>query len=81
MDNKTLYPSRSLCDLGPTFTTQSKIVEFKKEPYEYYHNKPKDLGERDEMYIIKSDFANKRAHRIPDLDSKFTMPNMPVRDD
>jgi len=60
----------------PDLRSKSTIVNYKKEPYEYYNSKVKDLNPRDELYLIKNNYENKHAHKIDDgLNFKrFTIP-------
>mmetsp|Transcript_14656 Transcript_14656/g.14285 ORF Transcript_14656/g.14285 Transcript_14656/m.14285 type:complete len:115 (+) Transcript_14656:952-1296(+) len=43
---------------------KTQIVDWKKEPYEYYEGK--DLNPRHEMYIVKNKFESKFANKIDD---------------
>ena len=65
LDNKQLYPSKSLYEL-PQLTAKTEIVDWKREPYEYYNNRVKDLNPRNEMYIVKNNYENKYASKIDD---------------
>jgi hypothetical protein len=60
-----LYPSKSIYELKE-LRDKTEIVDWKKEPYEYYENRVKDLNPRDEIYIIKNKYENKFAHKIDD---------------
>lgn len=46
--------------------TKTTIVNWHREPYEYYNSKVKDIHPRNEFYIIKNNYENKHAHKIDD---------------
>ncbi|CDW72165.1 UNKNOWN [Stylonychia lemnae] len=79
LDNKQLYPSKSLYEM-PDLQSKTTIVNWNKEPYEYYNHRVKDLNPRDEMYLVRNNYESKYANKIDD-NLNFQRYNLPEREE
>lgn len=50
----------------PDLQSKTTIVNWNKEPYEYYNHRVKDLNPRDEMYLVRNNYESKYANKIDD---------------
>jgi hypothetical protein len=63
LDNRQMYHAKSIYD-NKDLLMKTEIVDWNKEPYEHYKPRTKDIGVRDELYIVKNDYESKFAHKI-----------------
>lgn len=57
---------------------KTKIVNWNREPYEFYHSKVKDINPRHEMYMVKNNMENKFAQKLGEFgggSSGFVIPD------
>ena len=79
LDNKQLYPSKSLYEL-PDLQVKTSIVNWQREPYEHSHHRVRDVHPRDETYIVRNTYESKLASKIEDP-LNFNRYNLPEREE